>query len=383
MRELYFLINDIDLITSILLIVFIFAFFVQMIYYLFIFRKAIKKTPPLNLSKEKKHPVSVIICARNEAKNLRKNLPSFLEQDYPDFEIIVVNDCSEDDTAEILDALALKHKQLKICTIKKDRKFTHGKKLALTIGIKSAKHDILLLSDADCQPNGNNWIHYMARNYKNKKEIVLGVGLYKKKKGFLNLLIRYETAFIAMQYISMARAGKPYMGVGRNLSYKKELFFKNRGFASHLELQSGDDDLLISEISNKDNTCIENYPESFTYSEPENKFGNWLRQKKRHLTTAKFYQQSVKWMLGIDYLSRVLLILSFVALLFSYEYPLYLAGVYILNLIIKAIINILVFRGFNEKFLFLPSILMEMLIPLIYSYLHFTNLIERKRSRWQ
>lgn len=362
---------------------FFLSFLVQIIYYLFIFSRARKINPPLKKDREEFPPVSLIICARNEAENLNSKLPAFLAQDYPEFEVIVVNDCSEDDTAEVLDSLSNKHSNLKICTIKKDRKFTHGKKLALTIGIKSAKHDILLLTDADCTVESKEWIKYMTRNYQDKNEIVLGVGLYKKRKGLLNLLIRYETAFIAMQYISMARIGRPYMGVGRNLSYKKHLFFDNRGFASHLKLESGDDDLFISEVSNKSNTSVENHPQSFTWSEPETKFKDWIKQKKRHLTTGKFYQQSVKRILGLEYLSRILLIISFLLLLFRYQYFLLPLIVYILSLIIKSIINILVFKGFNEKFIFLPSILIEIFIPILYSYLHFTNYIERKRSRWQ
>lgn len=378
-----YLLKDIDLITSVFFIVFFLSFLVQMIYYLFIFSRARKINPPLKKDRKKFPAVSLIICARNEAKNLSRNLPAFLEQDYPEFEVIVVNDCSEDETTEVLDNLEKEYSNLKICTIKKDRKFSHGKKLALTIGIKSAKHNILLLTDADCSVENKQWIKYMARNYQDKKEIVLGIGLYKKRRGLLNLLIRYETAFIAMQYISMARIGRPYMGVGRNLSYKKQLFFDNRGFASHLKLESGDDDLFISEVCTRTNTTVENHPESFSWSEPETKFRNWLKQKKRHLTTGKFYQQSVKRILGLEYLTRILLVISFLLLLFKYEYYLLPVIVYILSLIIKSIINILVFKGFNEKFIFLPSILIEIFIPILYSYLHFTNYIERKRSRWQ
>lgn len=377
------MLEDTGLINKGLLIIFFLSFLVQIIYYLFIFSRARKINPPLKKDRKKFPPVSLIICARNEAVNLKSNLPAFLEQDYPEFEVIVVNDCSEDDTAEVLDSFAKKHSNLKICTIKKDRKFTHGKKLALTIGIKSAKHDILLLTDADCTVESKEWIKYMTRNYQDKNDIVLGVGLYKKRKGLLNLLIRYETAFIAMQYISMARIGRPYMGVGRNLSYRKQLFFDNRGFASHLKLESGDDDLFISEVSNKSNTVIENHPQSITWSEPETKFRDWIKQKKRHLTTGKFYQQPVKRILGLEYLSRILLVISFVLLLFRYQYFILPLIVYILSLIIKSIINILVFKGFNEKFIFLPSILMEIFIPILYSYLHFTNYIDRKRSRWQ
>jgi cellulose synthase/poly-beta-1,6-N-acetylglucosamine synthase-like glycosyltransferase len=375
-------INNIGLINSILLLIFILSFLTELIYYLLIYSRAIKQSPPLTENSSKYPPVSIIICAKNEANNLESNLPAFLEQEYPEYELIVVNDCSDDDTADVLDRFSEDYRHLKVCTIKKDRKFTHGKKLALTIGIKSSTYDTLLLSDADCIPAGKTWIKHMLRNYDNSTEIVLGVGLYKKKKGFLNTIIRWETAFTAMQYISLARVGRPYMGVGRNLSYKKKLFFENRGFASHLKLESGDDDLFISEVSSVNNTATENNPAAFTYSEPETEFRDWLRQKKRHLTTGRFYQQSTKTILGLEYMARILLLLSFLILLFRFEYLIPLLIVYIIHLLIKLIINILVFKGFKEKFLFLPSILLEILIPLIYSYLHFINYIERKRSRW-
>jgi hypothetical protein len=199
----------------------------------------------------------------------------------------------------------------------------------------------------------------------------------------LNLLIRFETAFIAMQYISLTRMGKPYMGVGRNLSYKKDLFFRNRGFASHLKVKSGDDDLFINEVSTAKNTAVEIHPDSFTWSIPEKSFRDWLRQKKRHLTTSKFYQQSSKRILGLEYISRMLLTISFIILLFRFEHYIYILGVYILGIIFKSIIYILAFKRFKEKFLFLPALLIEAIMPFIYSLLHFVNYIERKRSRWQ
>ncbi len=355
----------------------------QSVYFLFIYSRASYKSNDLNKRIRKYPPVSVIICAHNEAVNLKNNLPSLLKQDYPDYEIVVVNDCSDDNTEEILDNFSRNYNKLKITKIKKDPKFTHGKKLALTIGIKAAKNEILLLTDADCKPASKYWIKYMIRNFDQDTDIVLGIGLYKKQKGLLNLLTRFETAFIAMQYIGFARSGKPYMGVGRNLAYRKEVFFKNRGFASHLNLESGDDDLFINEVSNAENTKTEIHPESFTFSRPEEKFTDWFRQKKRHLTTGKFYQQSVKRILGLEYLSRMLLIMSFIILLSRNIFSLIVIGVYILNLLIKMIIYILVFKRFSEKFLFLPAVFMGELMPFIYIYLHFINYIERKRSRWQ
>jgi cellulose synthase/poly-beta-1,6-N-acetylglucosamine synthase-like glycosyltransferase len=384
MQQLDFLIQDIDLFTKFLLGIFLISFLVQILYYLIVFRRAIAKTEDLKGGRKKYPPVSIIISARNEAKNLEVNLPGFLEQDYTEYEVIVVNDRSDDNSEEVLTKLAKKYKHLKVSNLKNDSRFDQGKKLALTIGIKAAKNDILLLSDADCVPASDSWIKCIVRHYHNKDiSLVLGVGLYKRRKGLLNLLIRFETAFIAMQYISLARMGKPYMGVGRNLSYKKDLFFRNRGFASHLKVKSGDDDLFVNEVSTSKNTAVEIHPDSFTLSIPEKSFRDWLEQKKRHLTTSKFYQQSSKRILGFEYISRMLLIISFILLLFRYEHYIYILGVYILVIIFKSIIYILVFKRFKEKFLFLPALLLDAIMPFVYSLLHFVNYIERKRSRWQ
>ncbi len=375
-------ISNIDLYTSVLSIVFAISFLLQAWYYLAIFTRARKENDPPDMSDDKMPPVSVIICARNEAENLRKYLPSVLTQDYPRFEVIVVNDCSEDDTADVLEEFSKRYPVLKVSEIRKDPVFSHGKKLALAIGIKASKYAHLLLTDADCEPATDRWIRYMAGNFNQKAEIVAGIGLYKKRKGLLNLFIRFDTAFIVMQYTSLARMGRPYMGVGRNLAYTRDLFFRNRGFASHSGLRSGDDDLFVSETAVASNTVVENHPESYTFSDPKESWREWFSQKRRHLTTGKFYQQPVKRILGLEYSSRILVNLSFVLLLFHPLMVLPAAAVYIIMLIMKGIIFNIVFRRLYEKFLFLPSLLFEPLVPVVYALLHLGNYIEKKRNRW-
>ncbi len=286
-------------IETFLFIVLIFVLGVQLFYYIFFY---------LRLSRKKKHfsdtfpPVSVIVCARNEEENLKKFLPSVLNQNYPDYEVIVVNDASEDNSDVVLKNFSQKYKHLKISTIKKDEKFTHNKKLALTIGIKAASNEILLLTDADCYPIDNYWISSMVSSYKPESEIVLGYGGYEKQKGLLNKLIRFDTLFIAMQYFTFAMAGIPYMGVGRNLSYKKTLFFKNKGFASHSHLRSGDDDLFVNKTANKYNVSIN--LDVHTLSVPEKKFSSWIMQKKRHQSTFHRYKLKHKILLLLEPISR-------------------------------------------------------------------------------
>ncbi|MFW6370156.1 MAG: glycosyltransferase [Bacteroidota bacterium] len=184
----------------------------------------------------KSHPVSVIICAKNEVKNLQNNLPAILEQKYKDFEVIVVDDGSEDNTLEVLHGFKQKYKHLKFTSIAENNRFTHGKKLAITVGIKAAKNEWLLFTDADCAPASEYWISGMQQAFTDEAEIVLGYGGYRREKGLLNLIIRFDTMVIAINYLSAALARMPYMGVGRNMAYRKQLFFKNKGFANHYHL---------------------------------------------------------------------------------------------------------------------------------------------------
>ena len=237
-------------------------------------------------------PVSVIICARNEAEHLQRFLPSVLNQFYPEFEVIVVNDGSTDQTAEVLSGFKKQFSHLYITGIEQHRDYQQGKKLAQTIGIKAAHHDQLLFTDADCEPVNPNWIRHMQSNFLSQTQIVLGYGKYISEPGLLNKWIRTDTVYISMQYLGMALTKRSYMGVGRNMAYRRSLFFEKKGFASHLNLSSGDDDLFVNENSDHYNTVIEIHPESFTQSDPQKTLKQWFRQKKRHLTTSSRYKKS-------------------------------------------------------------------------------------------
>ena len=243
-------------------------------------------------------PISIIICAKNELENLRSHLPKILEQNYPEFEVIVVNDQSNDRSDILLKELEKKYKHLVVVTIEKHINKHIGKKFALTLGIKTAKYEHLLLTDADCFPNSKNWAQLMCNNF-NTTDIVLGYGGYQKKKGLLNKIIRFDTFNVAQQYLSYALAGHTYMGVGRNMAYKKSLFFDNKGFANHIHIPSGDDDLFIQEIATKNNVTIEINTQAHTSSEVIKSWKEWSYQKRRHLTTAPLYKTKFKVLLAL------------------------------------------------------------------------------------
>jgi glycosyltransferase involved in cell wall biosynthesis len=301
----------------------------------------------------------VIICAKNEADNLDNYLPLILTQDYPDFEVIVVNDCSTDNTEDILKKYSEQYPGLRTSTIKEDKKFSHGKKIAVTIGIKAAKNDRLLFIDGDCKPESNQWLKLMSSHFSDKISIVLGYGGYFQLPGFLNKYIRYDTLIIAMQYFSMALLKVPYMGVGRNLGYKRSLFYSGKGFSKHFHLASGDDDLFVNENATTPTTALAFSSESHTRTAPKESFDKWYFQKKRHFSTNRLYKSTHKIGLALEPLSRLLFYASFITLLFSPEFRLWVLIAFVFRLLIQLFIIKKTMIRLNEKNLLLISFLFD------------------------
>lgn len=260
-------------------------------------------------------PISVIICARNENENLLRFLPKVLEQDYPVFEVVVVNDRSWDGTQDVLEAFAKQYGHLKIVTVADGDKFRAGKKFGVTMGIKAATYNWLVFTDADCEPATNNWLKGMAQTQNNDTEILLGYSPYFGKKGLLNALIRFETFFTAVNYLSFALKRNPYMGVGRNMAYTKSLFFAKKGFAAHMHVPSGDDDLFVNANATSTNTAIQIHLDCHVWSEPKNTWKTYLRQKKRHVGAGKLYQAKHKFVLTFQIVAQFLFYVLLVAAL--------------------------------------------------------------------
>jgi glycosyltransferase involved in cell wall biosynthesis len=358
---------------------------IQLYYYLGIYLRVafFKKTNDNPSINSEKPPVSIVICARNEEENLKHFLPKVLEQKYPNYEVIVVNDCSADNSDIVLENFQKQYPHLKVTTIKEDEKFSHTKKLALTVGIKAAKNEWLLLTDADCVPQSDLWLATMAENFKGNTEVVLGYGGYLSERGLLNKLIRFDTMLIAMNYFGFTLIGKPYMGVGRNLAYKRSLFFKNRGFASHSQLDSGDDDLFIREVANKANTVVEFRHEAHTLSAPRKTLSNWIRQKRRHTSTSKYYSSGIKLLLGLEPFSRLLFFLSAITLIALLYFPYIVGSVVIVRMIVKLSIIKAVMKKLNEKKILLTSLLWDFYSLYFYSKLLLLNSVTSKKTKWR
>jgi glycosyltransferase involved in cell wall biosynthesis len=308
---------------------FCFVTFIQVFYYSFFYSR-VAFFKERQKSQTQQHPVSVIICARDEDENIARHLPGVLVQKYPStHEVIVVNDNSVDDSKYILEELQKTFKFLQIVDLKQEAKLISGKKYPLSIGIKEAKHEIVLLTDADCVPASEFWIQKMQDAYVNGTEIVIGYSAYNKRPGLLNKLIRFETFHSALQYLSFALAGKPYMGVGRNLSYKKDVFLRNKGFSSINHIPGGDDDLFINKVATRHNTSVVIDKDAMTLSQPKRSFDEWLRQKTRHYSTARYYKKSNKFLLAVYSLSQFLFypLLIASAIFYNWQLTLIVFGV--------------------------------------------------------
>ena len=351
---------------------------IQIIYYLFLFSKFAFLNPKNKT--QKKNAVSILICAKNEAENLKKFLPYILDQEYPDFEVVLINDNSHDDTLDIMEDFASKHNNIKIVNVIPTEAFYGNKKYALTLGIKATKNELLVFTDADCKPNSKYWLREISAHFSTSKSIVLGYGAYAKTKGsFLNKLIRFETLLTALQYFSYAKSGIPFMGVGRNLAYKKEEFFNANGFINHMKVRSGDDDLFINQVATNKNTSICFTKDSFTISNPKTTFKDWILQKRRHVSTAKHYKTMHKVLLAIFYISQFLFYALAIILLISTYFWQIVLPLFLLRFLIFYIVFGKTSKKLDEKDLIIFLPFLEIFLIGTQLAIFITNLIAKPK----
>lgn len=353
---------------------------VQLFYYIYFFAR-VAFFKPKQKTQSQQHPVSVIICARDEDENLARNLPGVLVQQYgSSHEVVVVNDNSVDDSKYILQELKKTFKSLNVVELTQEAKLISGKKYPLSIGIREAEYEVLLLTDADCVPASEHWIEKMQDGYDRDTGIVLGYGAYHKKKGLLNKLIRFETFHTALQYLSYALAGLPYMGVGRNLSYRKDLFLKNKGFSSINHIPSGDDDLFVNKVATKYNTAVVIDPDAVTRSIPKTTWKSWLKQKSRHYTTAKYYKPKHKFLLGLYFTTQFFYypLLAATILFYDWRYALAVFGV---RLLLQGFVLRKSMVKMGEKDLWPWFIFLDMWM-FFYYLIFFPALWRKPQNRW-
>ena len=349
--------------------------------------------------------VTVILAAHNESYNLSQYLQALLSQDYPLYEVIVVDDGSEDSTRDVVERYMTSDPRLKMSFVPYGARVRSTKKLAITLAAKAAKYDYLLLTDADCVPESSHWISEMmsgfepstlkngvnralaAENSQHSTDIVLGFGAYFMHKSHLNRLVQFDTLFNGLHYLGAALCGHPYMGVGRNLAYKKSLFFESGGFSHLMTTRAGDDDLFVNHVATRTNTSVVISRESLTWSPSKRTFKEWWQQKRRHLSVSPQYRTSTKFRLAFEPLTRGLFYLALIGafvyyfLCTSYIVPLYIAlGLFLLRWIVQTIILNTSARRLGLKSFNMFSILwFDIVLPLINLWM---LVVPKKQTKW-
>ena len=339
--------------------------------------------------------VSVVLCAHNESENLSRYLQALLTQDYPEYEVIVVDDGSEDGTRDVVESYMVHDPRLHMTFVPYGARVGSTKKLALTLAAKSAQYGYLLLTDADCVPESNQWIRQMMAGFEDSKDIVLGFSPYFETQGHINRLIRFDTLFNGLHYLGAALCGHPYMGVGRNLAYRKSLFFESGGFTHMMTNRAGDDDLFVNHVATKSNTAVAVSREAYVWSLPKTTMKAWWQQKRRHLSVSPAYRPGTKFRLALEPLTRGLfyaLVLGIVICqlsIINYQLPitnyvlpiplLAAVGLFLIRWIMQtSMINISARRMGLRRFSMFSVLWFDIVLPLINLYM----ILIPKKYKW-
>ena len=350
--------------------------------------------------------VSVILCAHNESDNLSQYLQALLTQDYPEYEVIVVDDGSEDNTRQVIEDYMARDSRLHMTFVPYGARVNSTKKLALTLAAKAAQYDYFLLTDADCVPESDQWISEMMRGFdkspitndQSPVDIVLGFGAYFHTKGHVNRLIQYDTLFNGLHYLGAALCGHPYMGVGRNLAYRKSLFFESGGFTHLMTSKAGDDDLFVNHVATPANTAVVLSRDSYTWSPAKRTLKEWWQQKRRHLSVSPAYRPQTKFRLSLEPLTRGLFYASVIAIIASqlstvnyqladffqlstFNFQLGVAlGLFLLRWIVQSVVLNLSARRMGLQRLPMISILwFDIVLPLVNLWM---LIVPKKQSKW-
>lgn len=349
-------------------------------------------------SKSKTPGVSVILCAHNEAFNLSHFLKVLLTQDYPEYEVIVVDDGSEDATREVVESFMTRDERLHMTFVPYGARVGSTKKLGLTLAAKAAKYDFLLLTDADCCPESNHWISEMMAGFGDgqsdkvlgKKDLVLGFAPYFCEPGHINRLVQYDTLFNGLHYLGAALCGHPYMGVGRNLAYRKALFFESGGFTHMMTTRAGDDDLFVNHVATRANTAVVLSRDSYTWSLAKKNLRDWLQQKRRHISVSPDYTSASKVRLALEPITRglfyalVIGIIVYQLPITDYQIPIPLlatVGLFLVRWILQtAILNVSARRMGLHRFKMISVLWFDIVLPLISLWMLVVP--QRKNNKW-
>lgn len=323
-----------------------------------------------------------MVCAHDELSNLKELIPHLLAQEYPAYEIIVVDDRSNDDTRDWLHTATEGSDRLRMVHVDHTPEHINGKKYALTLGIRAAQHEWIVLTDADCRPSSPTWLTSVSKGFGATTQFVLGYSPYQKKSGWLNRFIRFETLITGLQYMGFALVKMPYMGVGRNLAYRKSLFMDTKGFNNMLSLTGGDDDLFVNKHATAQNTSVVTGSEALTYSLPKTTVADFFQQKVRHLAAGKKYKFMHRLVLGLFFFSWLVTWCLGIPLLFLLSDPIVTGAALLLRVILFSITLHIALKRLGETFELWNLLVLDIIYTIYYLTTGSAALLTKK-FRWK
>ena len=237
---------------------------------------------------DRQEPLSVIIAAHNQGEALKNNLPYILEQDYPDFEVIVINDASNDDSEEVLKNMEAKYPNLYHTFTPESARYVSHRKLALTLGVRASKNEWLVFTNANCKPDSDQWLKLMARNFTKGTNVVLGYSNYERKKSAFNSRIVFERLMQQIgSFSTVFSNGNALTGSGSNMAYRKSVFMKHEGFKNCLNLKFGEDAMFVNQIHRAHTARVETDPNSVVRQQMPYSKADWYEDKVYERETSK------------------------------------------------------------------------------------------------
>lgn len=372
----------------VLFLILILVFLIQLSYYLFFYRR-----PLAQINKEKKGKISfsdsepgisVIIYANNDSEQLNKHLGAFLDQDYPKFEVIVVNDGSTDETEDVLSIYEGKYDNLYHTFLADGARNLSRRKLSLTLGIKAAKYDIVALSNANCSPQSNQWLRLIARNFTEKTDIVLGYTSFEKRKGIGERFVAFDLLLRSIRIFGYTIAVKPFIGEGTNLAYRKVRFFEKKGFSKFMHLQMGDDDLFINQIATESNTRVELSEGAFMNASFDSNKAGWRQLKRNGAFTSQFYNSASKLFFGFESTTRYLFYIIAVLILLAGTSNIALASATAALVVIRCLLLSLFWfitgKKMNTRRFFFTAPIFDLFTPISNLFFKIENFFNKKRN---
>lgn len=238
--------------------------------------------------------ISVVIAAHDMAYELEHNLPILLEQDYaPGFEVIVVDESSTDGTDNVLTRLKQRYTNLYTTFIPKSSHYLSRHKLALTVGIKAARNEWVIMTDADCRPENERWLAAMAEHCTDEHDIVLGYTNYTHDA---KRFYRFERLLTSCYTMRLAQRSIAYRYNGNNMAMRKSIFMSHNGFLKNLKYLRGEYDFIVNEYAERGRTAVTTHPDSFMRQNcPSNK--TWANTHLFYMETRRHLKRSLTYRL--------------------------------------------------------------------------------------